>query len=143
MKHPKVVAVLDRVGLVDPAARAEVAGVDGIELVIEGLGERAANGNNPAGLLLKLVRDEALALIDKARKAEAATDKLEAAEVAKHEQRAAEAEKRQQAEQHLDAMNEAEQEALRTEVLAGLPSRPMQASEAQVRRWMVDELVKR
>lgn len=146
-KHPKVAAVLDRVGLVDPGARAEVAGVDGIGLVIEDLGRRAAKGDNPPGLLRKLVREDAPALIAKAREAEALRAKRKAAAVAEHERRDGEAERRRQAEQHLEAMSEAEREALRAEVLAGFdaPSGkvPAKPSDALVRRWMVDELVKR
>ncbi len=41
--------------------------MDGIELVISNLASRAKSGNNPAGLLIELVKTEAPALIEAVR----------------------------------------------------------------------------
>lgn len=142
-EHQKVAAVLDRVGLADTAARAEVAGVDGIELVIEELGGRAAKGDNPPGLLRKLVREDAPTAIEQARTKFAASAQREAAEASARQQREDEKKMRAEAEGRLNAMSEAEREALRAEVLAELPGGRLQPSEWLVREWLVDELVQR
>lgn len=145
-EHPKVAAVLDRVGLVDAAARAEIAGMDGIELVIEDLGRRAAKGDNPPGLLRKLVREDAPTAIEQAGARVAASAQREAAEASARQQREDDKKMRAEAEGRLNAMSEAEREALRAEVMADQPEPTgkvrAKPSDALVRRWMIEELAR-
>ena len=67
VEHPTVTKVLDAARIIEAGARASIAGVDGIEMVIGELWKSAKRADNPAGLLIRKAETEAPALIQKRR----------------------------------------------------------------------------
>ena len=82
-EHPNIALVLDAAGIHAPDVRAEIAGVDGISLVIRELWRQARGRatKNPAGLLRKLVAEDGPAEILKARRDGPPLSEQEASEI--------------------------------------------------------------